>query len=554
MKNVSKIVASALAVATVATVAMSSIAASAATPTDTLLDTSKKVNITMKCDKPGYTFEVYKVASLDTNNSTPYQTKYTPLVTALEDKETSAIFNNLKNGIDQGNSQKLLAALDKATLKKVDTDELVNPVATFGPTSESTTSATTSQLDQGIYYIKAVNFPAGVQWVRNSVVALPYYDNNATNKGWTYSIDDIELATKVEDKDITTKKTITGTTSVHNLPANHTTEYADVGIGDTVNFEIRSTVTGGKSRVVKDNDGEDYVTDDMKLNSYLVTDDMSKGLSLNKDSIKVALLAENGTEISDLAPSDFTVTYDQGFNGTDATKNTKFTVALTKTFLQKNTFYESDVYYTSITYSAVLNENATRGPKGNPNTEGKIQYSNKNDVTVSHEGNTVYVYTYGITNDKKDPENKALANAEFKLFLTKEDAENLRNAIATGISDTNGKVAYKTADNKEIALQSGKYYVVETKAPKGYNLYGKVIEVDLSATYNTTFTNNTWVKTCANGNTGIANFSVTDTKLVAPKTGGYGNTIAYIGGGLLVLAGVAGGVAVIVRKKKSDKV
>lgn len=556
-KTISKIVASGLMIATVA---MSSLATASAattpaatTPASTILDPDRKVEFSMNCDKPDYTFEVYKIASLDTNASSPYQTKYTPIVSAVAGKEMSEVFKNITNGIDTGSSQKLLAALDKATLKAVNDDELVNPVTTFA-TSETVTSKTTPQLDQGVYYIKAVNYPAGVQWVRNSVVALPYFKNTATDvtngtSSWTYTIDDIELATKVYDKDIETHKSITGTKSVHGLTSNHTADYADVSLGDTVNFEIKSTVTGGASRVIKDNENEDYVTEDMKLNSYLVTDDMSAGLTLNEDSFTVSLLRENGTEIAKLTPNDYTVTYQQKGGG-NTKSNTKFTVALNKSYLAKNDFYASDVYYTSIKYSAVLNANAVKGTAGNPNTEGEIKYSNKNDVTVSHPGNTVYVYTYGITSTKVDTNNKPLANAKFQMFLTQADAAALRNSIATGISDNTGKVVYKNAKNEEISLQSGKYYVVETKAPAGYNLYGKVIEVNVNATYNTTLTNGTYVKQCPTN--GIATFSVTDTKLVAPKTGGYGNTIAYIGGGVLIVGGMLGGLAALLisRKKK----
>lgn len=549
-KRISKIIASAVLAMTVVASAFTSVSAA---PTNTILNPDKKVQITMNCNKPGYTFEVYKIATLDTNNSSPYQTKYTPIVSAVADKETSEVFNNITNGIDAGNSQKLLAALDKATLKKINSNELVNPVSTFGPTSASATSKTTALLTQGVYYIKAVNYPAGVQWVRNSVVALPYYKNNTD--GWTYSIEDIELATKVQDKDIETRKSITNTESVNGLTPNYTANRADVSLGDTVHFEIRSTVTGGASRVIKDNEDEDYVTEDMKLNSYLVTDDMSKGLTLDKTSFNVALLKEDGkTKIADLAPTDYTVTYQQEGGGTTG-KNTQFTVALTKDYLAKDDFYASDVYYTSITYKAVLNANAVVGKAGNPNTEGRIEYSNKNDVTVSHKGNTVYVYTYTLGNTKVNPENAPLKDAEFKLFLTKNDATNLRNAIATGVSDTAGKVVYRNAKQERISLQSGKYYVVETKAPKGYNLYGKVIEVNLKATYGDTLTNGTYVISCPEN--GEATFSVTDTRLVAPKTGGYGNTIAYIFGGVLIAGGVIGGLTALfiaLKKKRSSRV
>lgn len=513
-----------------------------------LLDTTKKVSFTMTCDKQGYTFNVYKVASLDRKTTNPYEVKYTSLVPTV----TSA---DVTKKIVDGDSVGLLAALDQ-----IGKNSLPTVVDTFGPTGAGITTKTLTNLDQGVYYVKAVNYPAGVKEVRNSVFALPYFPNN--DEGWTYEIDAIPLATKVVDEDITTEKTITNSTK-------GSTNFTDVSIGDTIDFEIRSTVTGDKSHTIITPEGDEYLVEDFKLNSYYVTDDMSKGLKLDKNSFKVRLLNEAGDEIATLSSTgdstggspDYTVTYETGFDGTDVTKNTKFTVALTKAYLQKNNFYEDDVYYTSITYSAVLNDEAVVGPKGNPNTENEIVYSNKNDVTVKHKGNTVYVYTYAVTADKKDPDGNALAGATFELYKTEADATNSTNPIARGVSDSNGKVVflalntmkpYSNYAGKEISLQSGTYYVKETIAPDGFNLYGKVITVDLTATYNDTLTDGTYVATCAadGNNKGTAHFSVVDSKLIVPKTGGYGDMMLYVGGAFVGVLGFGIILAVALKSRK----
>lgn len=499
----------------------------------TFLDTDQKVSFTMNCSTPGYTFNVYKVASLDFTSKNPYETKYTSLISTVT---SSTVSQDIKDG----NTVGLLADLDK-----IDVSKLINKVGAFGPTSATVTTMTLSNLEQGVYYVKAVNYPAGVKEVRNSVFALPYYKDNTD--GWTYSIDSIPLATKVEDEDITTHKTITNSTK-------NNENFTDVNLGDTVNFEIKSTVTGEKAHEITTPAGDKYWVEDFKLNSYYVTDEMSKGLTLDKNSFNVRLLDENEQEIKTLNGSgsapDYTVTYETGYDGSDNTKSTKFTVALTKSYLQKDEFYEDEVYYTSITYSAVLNDEAVVGPAGNPNTEGKISYSNKNDVVQEHEGNTVYVYTYAVQNSKVDTTNKPLANAEFKLFKSEADANALTNAIALGISDENGKVVYKALNGKyagkEISLQSGIYYAVETVAPEGYNLYGKVITIDATATYTDVFTNGSYVVNCPEN--GIATFSVTDTKLITPKTGGMGTYMFYLIGAVLFVGGVA-----IYRKRKSSK-
>ena len=83
-----------------------------------------------------------------------------------------------------------------------------------------------------MYYIKATNYPAGVKSVTNSVVSLPYYNN-----GWVYSINAIDLATKVNDGDVVTGKTITNSTKDN-------VNFTDVSLGDTVNFEIKSSTAG----------------------------------------------------------------------------------------------------------------------------------------------------------------------------------------------------------------------------------------------------------------------------------------------------------------------
>lgn len=537
-KSIAKILTAAMLVVLMIVSALPMV--SAAPASTTLLDTTKKVSFTATCATPGYTFKLYKVASLDVKTDDPYETKYTSLIPTVTNAE-------VKNAIDSGDPVDLLAELDTIAVGNLPT-----AIDTFGPTSATVTSKTFTNLAQGVYYVKAVNYPAGVTEVRNSVFALPYFPDNTT--GWKYTIDDIPLATKVKDQDITTEKTITNSTKGN-------VNFTDVGIGDTVNFEIRSTVTGEKAHDITTPDGDTYHVEDFKLNSYYVVDDMSKGLKLNKNSFKVSLLKEDGTLIKELTATgtspDYTVTYSAGFDGTDVTKNTKFTVALTPTYLQKDDFYEADVYYTSITYSAVLNEEAVVGRAGNPNDEVEIVYSNKNDVVKKHDGNTVWVYTYGVTNTKTDTKDVPLAGATFELYKTLNDATNKTNPIARGTSDANGKVVYNTIGGayagQEITLTEGTYYAVETIAPTGYNLYGKVITIDATATYYDVFTNGSYVKT--EPTNGTATFTVKDSMLIVPKTGGYGDFVLYGIGGVVGIVGISAlAIAVIkLRKKEATK-
>lgn len=466
-----------------------------------LLDSSRSVSITLDCSKPGYTFEVYQVASLESNSSSPYETKYTPLVTEISSE------------IKTGNTKNILLKLDGLSQLPATTVSC----GTFDSSSAST--KTFSNLSQGIYYVKAIAYPAGVKSVENSVVALPYFSNNS----WVYEIAPINLATKVADDTPTTNKTITNSTKGN-------VNYTDVSLGDTVEFMLKNTTAGSSS---------------MKLTTYTVKDEMSKGLTLDNNSFAVYLADKNGSKISDLNDTD----YDVNITNQAAGENTTFNITLAETYLAKNDFYESNVTYLIVTYSAKLNKYAVKGTEGNPNEDIELEYGN-NSGTDSVPGNTVYVYTYGIGVTKLNEKGETLEGATFELYVSEEDAEAKQNAIASGTSDSNGEVVFYNSNDEEILLASGDYYIVETKAPDGYNVYGKVIPITIDVTYNSVFTNGTWVQNAPEN--GIATCTVTDTVATFPQTGGHVQYI-YIGGVTLIISSFVILLCTRRRRKSTDK-
>ncbi len=179
-----------------------------------------------------------------------------------------------------------------------------------------------------------------------------------------------------------------------------------------------------------------------------------------------------------------------------------------------------------VTYSAVLNKYAVVGTTGNPNEDVELTYGNSSSV-ASVPGNTVYVYTYGVNVMKKNENGTALSGAKFSIYKTNDNAQNNQNAIGSGTSDSNGKVTFLNSAGEEVKLQSGTYYIVETQAPSGYNVYGKVIPVT------------------------ITSVTVTDTKLIVPQTGGYVMYLYIAGAASLVLGGVM--LVIIKRCKKNSK-
>ena len=294
----------------------------------TLLDESKKVSFKVSCDKPGYTFEVYEVAKLKNGNSPSFETAYEPL------------FDGIADEVKSGKTKDILHKLDSISPAL---SEMPATAISCGVFDSKDKTKTYSNLEQGIYYVKCTGFPAGVKSVENSVVVLPYFKNNS----WVYTINTINLATKV-----------------------------DVSIGDTVDFALYNSTAGSSS---------------IKLTTYTVYDKMSKGLTFDKNSVKVYLADKDRKTLSTIANTNYTVNITSIKDGQD----TEFNVALSKNYLAGDAFYESSVKYVLVTYSATLNKHAVVGVEGNPNEDVELKYGNDSHVD-SVPGNKVYVYTYGV--------------------------------------------------------------------------------------------------------------------------------------------------------------
>lgn len=492
MKNFKKIMA--MMIVVVLAVMVFPISAGAAT-----IKKDDNVSINVDCSKKGYTFEIYQVATLVSTTSNPYETKYKTNVPEVD------------ANILAGDSKTALSTLDGI-------ETLPSTAKSYGTfDTDKATTKTFSNLPQGIYYIKAIEYPADVKKIENSILALPYY---TSADGWVYSYKNINLAEKVVEGPPETHKIITNSTKDN-------VNFTDVSLGDTVDFELVNTITGSKQ---------------IRLTKYTVYDEMSKGLTLNKNSFKVYLADANNKKLSEV--TDFKMTVTAEGEG----KDTSFNVALSGDFLKKDAFYEADKVL--VDYSAVLNKHSVIGKDGNPNTITKLEYGNRSK-TAFVEGNTVYVYTYVIGATKYDENKNYLEGAKFNLYKTEADGETSKNAFAVGISDKNGRVDFYTVDkNEPIRLQSGTYYMAETEAPEGYNLYGKVIKINIDATYFQTITQGTYVNQCPSD--GRASVSVTNFKGFTPKTGGHVMQVMVFGVGLVVVSGgILAGLFFYKKKKKN---
>ena len=459
------------------------------------------VSFTLNCSKLDYTFTVYKVADYTQSDTNPYGSSYTSLVS---DVSNAILAGDMTNSTA---TSTLLAALDASNLTGATT------VGTYNSTTDGATKTFSNQ-DKGIYYVKATNYPAGVKSVTNSMFALPYYDANTND--WVNTIPAINLAEKVSEDTVSLEKTITNSTQ-------NNVNYTDGSIGDTVNFKLKADTAG---------------SNEMSLNSYVITDTMSAGLTFNSASIAVKLESNDGTVIKTLSSTEYTVNATGG-NGSE----TIITVSLTPAtaLATGSDFY--DAAFVTVTYNATINKYAVTGKPGNPNTATNVTYQNKNNVSSSSQGNTVYVYTYTINIDKKDQSGNNLQGAKFSLY----DSTGT-TLLGTGTSNASGLVTFALNGN-DVKLAPGSYVVRETEAPNGYIRYTEDITITIDPTYTSTLTNGSYVSSTATD--GIYSKEVKNPKAILPATGGNGDVMIYTFS-ILALVAAAGAFAIYkIQRRKS---
>ena len=301
---------------------------------------------------------------------------------------------------------------------------------------------------------------------------------------------------------------------------------ADYDIGDNVPFQLTATLA---------NNIESYKTYSLKFN-----DTLSKGLDYNND----AVIKLGNKDIT----SYFTPSYDA------TAKTLTFTCDNILAFGAKN----SDKIV--VEYTAKLNENAVIGAAGNPNTVGLEFSNNPNNGGEGDRGKTpedkVIVFTYKLTVNKVDKDNKPLTGAEFSLFkkVKVDGKDELQLVEVKKILSTNaeGTVFGFTG------LDDGTYVLRETKTPDGYNsIEDQTFTISAKHDENsddpklTALTGDVASGSIINLGVmlekGELSTDVVNNKgSVLPSTGGAGRVAIYVIGAILVL----GGGIVLVTKKR----
>lgn len=368
----------------------------------------------------------------------------------------------------------------------------------------------------------------------------------------------VEAIKKVKEDDKDTSIT-DGTFGDESLDAGYN-DVADYEIGQDIPFEFRGSLPDNFASITPF--------------QYIFHDTMTEGLTFNND-VKVYVNAVNDANL--IAASSYTVPT-TGITAGE-TFNVKFT-DLHKVTYGTDTKLDADDTII-IRYTGKLNDKAVIGNTGNTNNTNtmKLEFSNNpydgTDTEFTPEDKVV-IFTYDLGIDKVDANNQdtKLQGAEFKLYngsgndkkaaVIKDgkfvqwvtESDSVKGSTLT--TDSNGAI-------KIQGLDSGTYYLEETKAPAGYNKIEGLIKVVLQAT-----TNNTQEWDGSNANGLVSNIGTLTTMPGAqdavagdttvtitnnkgsnlPSTGGMGTTVLYVAGAAIVLiAGI--GLAVALRRRQA---
>lgn len=366
---------------------------------------------------------------------------------------------------------------------------------------ENTTSFVFNGLDKGYYLV----YVTGGKKIQSSLVTV---DGETTVSLKT----EAPSITKTSDKDTVSIGQVVQYTVTGSVP--DTTGYAEYV------YKIHDTLS----------DGLDFVND-------------ANGAAVTGNTVKVTVaFTEAGVTAEGTTPTTATL---------DAENNRKMALDLSA-WVRANQTNKGKEF--TVTYYAKVNKDAVVTEKNS----AKLEYGNDPDNTTTTTPSEAKTPTYPLDINKyaKGGDNKKLAGAKFKLYSNKEDADKANdNAIkVSAVVDKAGHyVVDPTSTTTEFesvssidgkgynlhvnGLAEGTYYLVETKAPDGFNKLTAPIEVKITKSTDTDV--NKW--TISKDGT-VETDKIIDvensTGSILPSTGGMG-TIAFTVVAALLVLGVA---------------
>ena len=315
---------------------------------------------------------------------------------------------------------------------------------------------------------------------------------------------------------------------------------SDYDIRDEVPFKLTGTVS------------DKY--DNYQTYYYAFHDKMDNTLQFNSNTVVVSI---DGTRISN----------DKYTLNTGTTDGCTFEVV----FNDLKTVSLTKPQNVTVEYTATLTKKANLGSVGNFN-KGKLEFNNnphyagegKPEKTGETPWDKVVVFTYELIANKTDGQGNALAGAGFTLYKFNDKNDNYEKVEKIEAGKTTTQFKFTGAD-------AGKYKLVETTVPDGYNkaddLVFEVIgtyeavnsnlleapsltalEIKDENGYIISGENKVFTTNLEKGTATTIIKNLPGSKL--PSTGGMGTTILYAAGVILILAA---GAFLLMKKKAEDK-
>ena len=508
MKRMKKIMALMLAAIMMMAMSVTAFAAEGATGTNTLtvnVKTGTGVPTQTLTDQTIYLYKLFDVTESGTTESKNYA--YTVNTeTGYKDAIKSAIGTSFSGTTDEEYAAAVLALKDtEGAVQKFANDftaealtKNLSATANSGKiTEENKTSYTFNNLAAGYYLV----YVTGGKEIQSSLVTVDATTNTVNLKTEAPSI------TKTADKDT-------------------------VSIGQVVKYKVKGSIpdtTGYAKYVYKIHDelstGLDFVND-------------ATGTACEANSVKVTVaFTDTSLTVGGTTPTTATL---------DTANNRKMSLDLSE-WVRDNQANKGKEF--TVTYYAKVNKDAVVTEKN----KAQLEYGNKPGETTTTTPSEAKTPTYplDILKTKKDS-NVKLAGAKFSLYTSEADAKNGTNPIkVTGkngnyVVDSNSTTTeFESVENIEEkgynlrvnGLAEGTYYLVETKAPDGYNKLTAPVVIKITKSTDTDVNNWTISKDGTVETDKIIDIA-NSTGSLLPSTGGRG-AIAFAVIAALLVFGVA---------------
>lgn len=403
--------------------------------------------------------EVGTRAQVEVTNSDTNQTTTEMLYTLTDETAATALKLTHADVTDNGTSYYRMSTLDRAIGNcKNDVIDLVKNTSEnhATPTGEDGTVKFSDLSLEKLYLFAETDATAAKKLDGTAVavtkVSVPFFvslpftgaDGNSVTDIYAYPKNSTGTAT-IE------KKIVEGETEKVTTAAN---------IGDTINYEVTYSIPVGENG----------------LESLVVTDTMSKGLTFDKSSKNIEV--KNG----DVGVDNYTVDSKTDVNGITTIK-----ITFKKEYCESLASGSTQNF--TITYKATLNDQAVLGQRGNTNAVS-VTYKNTGDVDRTTEPTgTPKVFTYGIDLLKKgEGTDTVLAGVTFTLTDESNKAVNVEKKDTNTFYTPGGSSnTVTTGDDGKIyirGLKPGTYKLTETKTSNGYVLLKDPVEIVITQSTN----------------------------------------------------------------------